>query len=176
MFSGTLRSVLDPFDEYSDEQVWSTLGLVEMRRAIEALPLQLQAKVGEGGKGFSVGQRQLLCFARALLHDTKILLLDEATASVDIETDQLIQRMLRAERFAACTVITIAHRINTIIDSDRVLVMSKGRVVEFDTPAALLANAASHFSLMVAHEKANRHGNAAAVAIQSEPPPVAAAT
>jgi ABC-type multidrug transport system fused ATPase/permease subunit len=149
LFSGVLRTVLDPFGEFSDEKLWQALEMVEMRKTVEALTLQLQSPVGEGGQGFSIGQRQLMCFARALLHEAKVLLLDEATASVDVETDQLIQRMLRGEKFRDCTIITIAHRINTIIDSDRILVMHQGRVVEFDTPSALLDMPNGYFKSMV---------------------------
>jgi ABC-type multidrug transport system fused ATPase/permease subunit len=149
LFSGVLRTVLDPFGEFSDEKLWQALEMVEMRKTVEALTLQLQSPVGEGGQGFSIGQRQLMCFARALLHEAKVLLLDEATASVDVETDQLIQRMLRGEKLRDCTIITIAHRINTIIDSDRILVMHQGRVVEFDTPSALLDMPNGYFKSMV---------------------------
>ena len=106
-------------------------------------------QVGQGGSNFSVGQRQLLCLARALLKGSKILVLDEATAAVDVETDQLIQNTIR-EAFKHCTTLTIAHRLNTIIDSDRVLVLDRGHVLEYDTPLALLENDSSAFSSMVA--------------------------
>lgn len=100
--------------------------------------------VSEGGDNFSAGQRQLICLARALLRHTKILLLDEATASVDLSTDNLIQQTIRKE-FADCTILTIAHRINTIMDSDRVMVLDKGRIVEFASPQELLENRKSVF-------------------------------
>lgn len=104
----------------------------------------LNHEVSEGGENLSVGQRQLICLARALLRKTKVLILDEATAAVDLETDDLIQRTIR-EEFADCTVLTIAHRLNTIMDSDRVLVLDKGTIVEFDKPQTLLENKTSIF-------------------------------
>jgi len=101
--------------------------------------------VSENGENWSVGQRQLVCMGRALLKQTRILVLDEATASVDSATDQLIQHTLRSE-FRHCTVVTVAHRIPTIVDSDNVLVLDNGRVVEHDTPQALLQDPSSFFS------------------------------
>jgi len=101
----------------------------------------------EGGDNLSVGQRQLLCMARALLKKTKILVLDEATAAIDPNTDQLIQTTIR-EEFADCTVLTIAHRLNTIMDSDRIMVLDKGQIVEFDSPERLLSDRNSLFYSM----------------------------
>lgn len=101
-------------------------------------------EVTEGGENLSVGQRQLICLSRALLRKTKVLVLDEATAAVDLETDDLIQRTIRTE-FKDCTVLTIAHRLNTIMDSDRIIVLDKGHVVEFDSPSNLLLNKKSIF-------------------------------
>lgn len=103
--------------------------------------------MSEGGENLSVGQRQLICLARALLRKTKLLILDEATAAVDLETDDLIQKTIR-EEFKDCTVLTIAHRLNTIMDSDRIVVLDKGQIVEFDSPNNLLLNSASIFSSM----------------------------
>lgn len=108
------------------------------------MPAGLFHQVSEGGVNLSIGQRQLICLARALLRKTKILILDEATAAVDLETDDLIQKTIRKE-FSECTVITIAHRLNTIIDSSRVLVLDKGQIAEFETPSALLENKQSIF-------------------------------
>ena len=137
MFSGSVRRNLDPFSEYSDKEVWQALERVTLREVISDLPKKLEATVSDNGGNFSQGQRQLFCLARALLRRSRILMMDEATASVDLETDKLIQRVVRTE-FAHCTVLTIAHRLNTIMDADKVLVMDAGRAVEFDTPHSLL--------------------------------------
>ncbi|XP_024216145.1 multidrug resistance-associated protein 1 [Halyomorpha halys] len=144
LFSGSLRMNLDPFGIYNDEQIWKALELSHLKAFVQELPAALQHEVSEGGENLSVGQRQLICLARALLRKTKILILDEATAAVDLETDDFIQRTIRSE-FADCTVLTIAHRLNTIMDSDRVLVLDQGRIVEFDVPAILLKNKSSIF-------------------------------
>merc|ERR1712088_756297 len=106
-----------------------------------------QHEVAEGGENLSVGQRQLVCLARALLRKTKILILDEATAAVDLETDDLIQATIRKE-FKECTVLTIAHRLNTILDYDRIMVLDKGIIAEFDSPNSLLENSNSMFYSM----------------------------
>lgn len=108
------------------------------------LPAGLNHEVTEGGENLSVGQRQLICLGRALLRKTKVLILDEATAAVDLETDDLIQRTIRTE-FSDCTVLTIAHRLNTIMDSDRVIVLDRGQIVEYDAPNKLLQNKKSIF-------------------------------
>ncbi|CAH1406917.1 unnamed protein product [Nezara viridula] len=150
LFSGSLRMNLDPFGHYSDEQVWRALELGHLKAFVKGLPAGLQHEVTEGGENISVGQRQLICLARALLRKTKILILDEATAAVDLETDDFIQKTIRSE-FSDCTVLTIAHRINTIMDSDRVLVLDQGRVKEFDSPSELIKNKSSIFHGM-AHD------------------------
>ncbi|XP_067858105.1 canalicular multispecific organic anion transporter 1 [Heptranchias perlo] len=137
LFSGTFRMNLDPFNRYSDEEVWRSLELAHLKHYTVSLPNKLQHEVSEGGDNLSVGQRQLLCLARALLRKSKILILDEATAAVDLETDNLIQTTIQTE-FADCTVLTIAHRLHTIMDSTRVMVLEAGRMVEFDSPSALL--------------------------------------
>ncbi|XP_041086711.1 multidrug resistance-associated protein 1-like [Polyodon spathula] len=138
LFSGTLRMNLDPFDAYSDEEVWNSLELAHLKNFVSGLPDRLNHECSEGGENLSVGQRQLVCLARALLRKTKILVLDEATAAVDLETDNLIQSTIRSQ-FEECTVLTIAHRLNTVMDYTRVLVLDKGQIVEFDSPASLLA-------------------------------------
>ena len=144
LFSGTLRFNLDPFEEHKDDALWKALGNAHLRSFVSTLPLGLQHEVSEGGSNLSVGQKQLVCLARALLRKTKILVLDEATAAVDLETDDLIQRTIRSE-FSDCTVVTIAHRLNTILDNNRVMVLSQGEIVEFDTPDDLLSNEKSIF-------------------------------
>ncbi|NWI07222.1 MRP2 protein, partial [Tichodroma muraria] len=137
LFTGTLRMNLDPFDQYSDEEVWKALELAHLKTFVQGLPEGLLHLVSEGGENLSVGQRQLVCLARALLRKAKILILDEATAAVDLETDNLIQTTIRSE-FADCTVLTIAHRLHTIMDSNRVMVLHAGQIVEFDSPEELL--------------------------------------
>ncbi|CAJ0915429.1 unnamed protein product, partial [Mesorhabditis belari] len=147
LFVGTLRRNLDPFNEHSDEDLWTALEQVELKDAVAELNGKLQAEMNEGGANFSVGQRQLVCLARALLRNSKILVIDEATANVDLQTDALIQKTIR-KRFAESTVLTIAHRLHTIMDSDRVMVLQDGRVVEFDHPYLLLSNPESTFSAL----------------------------
>mmetsp|Transcript_18019 Transcript_18019/g.36291 ORF Transcript_18019/g.36291 Transcript_18019/m.36291 type:complete len:207 (-) Transcript_18019:56-676(-) len=153
MFAGTLRSNLDPFDDYSDEEIWRALEGCGMRSKVKDLGDGLLAEVAEGGENWSQGQRQLLCLGRALLRRCKVLLLDEATSSVDFETDKEIQRTLR-KAFADSTVLTIAHRVNTIMDSDKILVMQDGVAAEFAPPEDLLSDDSSTFSDIVKHAKA----------------------
>jgi len=129
---------------FTDDQIWLALENSHMKEFVKGVATQLQYEVGEGGQNLSVGQRQLVCLARTLLRKTKILILDEATAAVDLETDELIQQTIRKE-FADCTILTIAHRLNTILDSDRVMVLDSGKLKEFDSPTKLLANKTSMF-------------------------------
>ncbi|XP_038591350.1 canalicular multispecific organic anion transporter 2 isoform X1 [Micropterus salmoides] len=138
LFSGTLRMNLDPFERYSDDEVWKALEHSHLHRFVSNQPAKLDLECSEGGENLSVGQRQLVCLARALLRKTRILILDEATAAIDLETDDLIQSTIRTQ-FEDCTVFTIAHRLNTILDYTRVLVLDKGQVAEFDTPSNLLS-------------------------------------
>ncbi|XP_034942392.1 probable multidrug resistance-associated protein lethal(2)03659 isoform X1 [Chelonus insularis] len=147
LFSGTLRKNLDPFNEFQDSLLWAALEEVELKEAFTGSN-GLESRVFDRGTNFSAGQRQLVCLARAILRNNKILMLDEATANVDPHTDGLIQRTIR-KKFANCTVLTVAHRLNTIMDSDKVLVMEKGRMVEFDHPYILLKNDFGHFTSLV---------------------------
>uniref|UniRef100_A0A670YWM7 Multidrug resistance-associated protein 1 n=1 Tax=Pseudonaja textilis TaxID=8673 RepID=A0A670YWM7_PSETE len=137
LFSGSLRMNLDPFEQYSDDDVWMSLELAHLKVFVSSLPDKLLHECSEGGENLSVGQRQLVCLARALLRKSKILVLDEATAAVDLETDSLIQSTIRTQ-FEGCTVLTIAHRLNTIMDYTRVIVLEKGRIVECGAPADLI--------------------------------------
>lgn len=148
LFSGTVRFNLDPFNEHNDADLWEALERAHLKDVIRRNSLGLYAEVSEAGENFSVGQRQLLSLARALLRRSKILVLDEATAAVDVRTDALIQRTIR-EEFKTCTMLIIAHRLNTIIDCDRILLLDSGRVLEYDTPEELLSNEESTFFKMV---------------------------
>ncbi|EDV19525.1 uncharacterized protein TRIADDRAFT_51152 [Trichoplax adhaerens] len=147
LFAGTIRMNLDPFDIFTDEEVWYALECAHLKGFVVGLDKKLDNEVAEGGENLSAGQRQLICLARALLRKTKVLILDEATAAVDMETDDLIQATIRTQ-FANCTVLTIAHRLNTIMDSTRVLVLDAGRIIEFDTPSVLMSDPESAFYAM----------------------------
>lgn len=148
LFSGTVRFNLDPFSEHNDPDLWEALERAHIKEVISRDSSGLDLEVSEGGENFSVGQRQLLSLARSLLRRSKILVLDEATAAVDVRTDALIQKTIR-EEFKSCTMLTIAHRLNTISDSDKILVLDAGQVVEYDTPQKLLLTEGSAFSQMV---------------------------
>ncbi|KAI6234102.1 hypothetical protein M3Y99_00844400 [Aphelenchoides fujianensis] len=153
LFSGTLRFNLDPFERYSDDQIWQALEMahLKVRLRLESCR-RFTHKITEGGDNISVGQRQLVCLARALLRRSKILVLDEATAAVDVSTDALIQETIRRQ-FADSTVLTIAHRLNTILDYDKVMVLDSGVIREFASPQELLQDSNSAFYAMVADAK-----------------------
>ncbi|CAI2349449.1 unnamed protein product [Caenorhabditis sp. 36 PRJEB53466] len=148
VFSGTLRFNLDPFGEHSDEQIWKCLDICQLKQFAQDDPKTLDRHIAEGGKNMSVGERQLLCLCRALLRGARIVILDEATASVDTVTDGIVQRAVRTH-FPHSTTISIAHRLDTIVDSDRIVVLDGGRVAEFDTPANLLLNPDSLYSQLL---------------------------
>ncbi|KAJ5360376.1 ABC transporter integral membrane type 1 [Penicillium concentricum] len=147
MFEGTLRDNLDPRHVHDDTELWSVIDHARLKDHVSRMEGQLDAQIQEGGSNLSQGQRQLVSLARALLTPSNILVLDEATAAVDVETDALLQRTLRSSIFSDRTIITIAHRINTIIDSDRIVVLDKGRVAEFDTPAELIKRGGKFYEL-----------------------------
>lgn len=153
VFEGTIKSNLDPTDVFTSDQIWKALELSHLKDHVlkmyeenedEGVATALDVKLSEGGSNLSVGQRQLMCLARALLIPSHILVLDEATAAVDVETDLVLQETIRRE-FKDRTIMTIAHRLNTIMDSDRIIVLENGEVAEFDTPANLLKNKQSLF-------------------------------
>ncbi|KAG0032210.1 hypothetical protein BGZ81_011465 [Podila clonocystis] len=144
LFVGTVRDNLDPFEQCQDAELWEALDRAHLKKYISSMPGGLSYEVTQNGENFSVGQRSLICLARALLRKTKILVLDEATAAVDVETDELIQKTIRSE-FADRTILTIAHRIKTVMDSDKILVLEKGRVQEYESPETLLQRADSLF-------------------------------
>ncbi len=144
VFEGTIRQNIDPNNEYTNDEIWKALKLSHLSQHVEQMGNGLDAAVTEGGGNLSVGQRQLMCLARALLIPSNVLVLDEATAAVDVETDHVLQQTIRTE-FAERTILTIAHRLNTIMDSDRIVVLNGGEVAEFDTPSELLKNPESLF-------------------------------
>uniref|UniRef100_A0A915J8J8 Uncharacterized protein n=1 Tax=Romanomermis culicivorax TaxID=13658 RepID=A0A915J8J8_ROMCU len=146
IFTGTLRQNLDPFQEYEDDEIWRALDQVELKTSFDN-QLGLQLVVQEGGTNLSVGQRQLVCLARALLRKNKILVVDEATSNVDFHTDKLIQRTIRIQ-FSDCTVLTIAHRIDTLLDYSQIIVMDDGRIVEMAPPSVLLGDQKSAFGVL----------------------------
>jgi len=151
MFAGNVRFNMDPVAASSDTQIWEALSRCHLESHVRTLDGGLDAVVAEHGRNFSMGQRQMACLGRALLRPSKILLLDEATAAVDMDTDALIQGTIRKE-FALRTVLCIAHRISTITDSDRVLVLTAGAVAEFDSPQRLLGDTKSLFHALAAED------------------------
>ena len=144
LFSGTIRFNLDPFDKYSDDEIHRSLEHAHLMDYVNSLEDGIHHQIAESGENLSVGQRQLICLARALLRKSKILVLDEATASVDFATDELVQKTIRSE-FKDCTTITVAHRLNTVLDSSRVLVLHNGELEEYDRPGNLLKDPDSMF-------------------------------
>nr|KYP51015.1 ABC transporter C family member 4 [Cajanus cajan] len=153
LFEGTVRSNIDPIGQYTDDQIWKSLERCRLKEVVAAKPEKLDSLVVDNGENWSVGQRQLLCLGRVMLKRSRLLFMDEATASVDSQTDGVIQKIIR-EDFAACTIISIAHRIPTVMDCDRVLVVDAGRAKEFDKPSNLLQRQ-SLFGALV-QEYANR--------------------
>jgi len=152
-----VRFNLDPFNAYSDASVWASLEATQLKSFVADTPGQLEARVTEGGSTWSAGQRQLLSLARALLHRRSLVLLDEATASVDHASDQRIQRMLHTDNaFAGATLVVIAHRIDTILDSDVVLVLEHGQLVEMGPPQALIVQNGAFAAMVTASKHASK--------------------
>ncbi|KAE9596392.1 hypothetical protein Lal_00048632 [Lupinus albus] len=148
MFEGTVRNNLDPLEEYSDEQIWEALDKCQLGDEVRKKEGKLDSAVSENGENWSMGQRQLVCLGRVLLKKSKVLVLDEATASVDTSTDNLIQQTLR-KHFSNSTVITIAHRITSVLDGDMVLLLSQGLIEEYGSPTTLLEDKSSSFAELV---------------------------
>lgn len=138
LFRGSLRGYLDPFDELTDEELWTALRRAGLATKVGQMDGGLLATLDDNGDNLSVGERQMLCLARALLRASTVVVMDEATAAVDHETDRALQRVVR-DAFRSATVLTIAHRLDTVLDADRILVLDGGQVAEFDAPATLLA-------------------------------------
>ncbi|KAL0419396.1 UNVERIFIED_CONTAM: ABC transporter C family member 3 [Sesamum radiatum] len=149
MFEGTIRSNMDPLEEYTDEQIWEALDKCHLGDEVRKKADKLDCAVAENGENWSVGQRQLVCLGRVLLKKSKILVLDEATSSVDTATDNLIQQTLRLH-FSDSTVITVAHRITSVLDSNMVLLLDQGLMKEYDNPKKLVEDKSSAFAKLVA--------------------------
>jgi len=155
LFVGDLRYNIDPFNKNSDDEIWTALEIAGLKEFVSSLEKKLQEPVLEGGSNYSVGQRQLLCLARALLRQSKILVLDEATASVDFDTDLLIQKAIRTS-FPNTTLLIIAHRLNTVMDMHRILALQDGEVQEFAAPKDLVQDKKSMlYGMIKATGKAN---------------------
>ncbi|KAF9542259.1 hypothetical protein EC957_002211 [Mortierella hygrophila] len=156
LFAGTIRENLDPFHQSADAELWTALERAHLKSLISSFSEGLSYEVVSNGENFSVGQRSLICLARALLRKTKILVLDEATAAVDVETDELIQRTIR-EEFKDRTVLTIAHRIKTVMDSDKILVLERGEVEEYESPEVLLKRREGSLFFRLAEQAGEAH-------------------
>ncbi|XP_052214648.1 ATP-binding cassette sub-family C member 5-like isoform X1 [Dreissena polymorpha] len=155
LFVGTVRYNLDPFGLHKDSDLWEALEKCHVKDTILSLELKLDHMVVENGENFSVGERQLICMARALLRNSKILMLDEATAAIDTETDSLVQQTIK-DTFSECTMLIIAHRLNTVLGCDKILVMEDGKVAEYGRPKDLLQSKTSKFKTMM--EAADKQG------------------
>lgn len=142
LFTGTIRDNMDPYREYSDDKIWTAISKVKIRSVVPSL----EAAVTESGIGFSVGQKQLICLARAALRSNKILILDEATANIDTGTEVLLNDLLE-EVFAECTILIIAHRLDYIRKCDKVIVLDSGKIVEYGHPSVLLEQKGSFYKM-----------------------------
>ncbi|GMI77930.1 multidrug resistance-associated protein 6 [Hibiscus trionum] len=159
LFRGSIRTNLDPLGLYTDEEIWKALEKCQLKETISSLPNKLDSSVSDEGENWSVGQRQLFCLGRVLLKRNRILVLDEATASIDSATDAILQQIIRQE-FSECTVITVAHRVPTVIDSD--MVLSYGKLIEYDEPMRLMATDSSFSKLVAEYWSSCRKGSSQA--------------
>ncbi|KAN0028502.1 hypothetical protein ACTFIV_010347 [Dictyostelium citrinum] len=148
IFSGTIRLNIDPFNIYTDSEIWVALEKVKLKSTISSMPLKLESMIEEGGEGLSFGQKQLLCLSRTILKNPKIILMDEATSGIDYVTSDLIKQTVN-NCFKNCTMITIAHRLDTIIDSTKIAVVDKGKLIEYDSPKNLIENQETRFSKLI---------------------------
>uniref|UniRef100_A0A8C2SU70 ATP binding cassette subfamily C member 9 n=1 Tax=Coturnix japonica TaxID=93934 RepID=A0A8C2SU70_COTJA len=148
LFSGSIRFNLDPECKCTDDRLWEALEIAQLKNMVKSLPGGLDAMVTEGGENFSVGQRQLFCLARAFVRKSSILIMDEATASIDMATENILQKVVMTA-FADRTVVTIAHRVHTILTADLVIVMKRGNILEYDTPENLLSQEDGIFASFV---------------------------
>lgn len=148
LFAGTIRSNIDPIEKYTDNEIWHAIEAAKLKSIVD----NLDSEIDENGTNFSVGQRQLICMARAIVRRNKIIVLDEATANMDPETDALINSAIQ-KNFANCTVFTIAHKLHSVLKSDKVMVLEKGEIIEFDSPANLLNDKDGIFYNMVKKAK-----------------------
>lgn len=153
-----MRFNLDPLGKHSDYAIWQSLEAVQLKDRINSMQSGLETRMNANGSNFSVGERQLMCLARALLKKSKIVVIDEATANMDSKSDQLIQDTIR-KQFAECTVLTIAHRLTTVADSHRIMCLSKGRVKDFRRPRELLEDERSVFSELCSKLSENEQFN-----------------
>jgi len=152
LFSGTVRFNLDPGHTVDDAEIWNMLKIAQLHELIQSLPHQLETVVTDAGDNFSVGQKQLFCLARALLRKSRVLVMDEATASIDVDTDRIIHEIVQ-EQLADCTVFIIAHRLSTIRNCDMIVVLSDGYVVETGPPSQLFAHSDGHFAKILAENQ-----------------------
>ncbi|KAN0028398.1 hypothetical protein ACTFIV_010242 [Dictyostelium citrinum] len=151
IFSGSIRMNIDPFNKYTDDEIWTALEKVKLKDAISSMPLKLESGVQENGDGLSFGQKQLLCLSRTILKNSKVVLMDEATSGIDYVTAALLKQTID-ENFNDCTMLTIAHRLDTIIDSTKIAVIDKGELVEYDTPTNLIKTEGSRFKKLVKYQ------------------------